>query len=185
MNEQLVNAKRRKEEMERLRESLENIGERIKMLYKDITDTEIIDAFESCNDALDENIYNHVLDLQDFYFSLDEPLSPTHKIQLINIAENTVQDLLRLIQLESDERKYEAEMEYIEEQGYSVNKLYRINYSDRYRPDEIWLITEFRVTSDGHIYPVHGCKIKNNGEPYKKAQYIPTGSPGSYSLSVG
>lgn len=186
MNDQLLAAKRRSDEIKRLNESLEYLEERIKRLYKDIIDTEIIASFKNCSDALYEDIYNHVLDLEGFYSILEAEsniLSSAHRIQLINIAEDTINDLLKLIQLESKERKHLAEMKYIRDNGYITGERYRFSFSDKNKPDEEWVVTEFRVGGDASIYPVHGCKIKNNGDPYKQAQYISVNLRDDYSLT--
>lgn len=186
MNNQLYMASRRRDEMKRLNESLERLGESVKWLYEDIVDTEIIASFESCKNALYDDINNHVLDLQGFYSTLEsesKTLSPSHKIQLIDTAESVIADLLRFTRLESDERKYIAEMKYIEDEGYVINERYRLSFPDKTQPDEDWVVTEFRVGGGGSIYPVHGCKIRKNGVPYKQAQYISTGSRDDYSIT--
>lgn len=186
MNNQLYIASRRQDDMKRLNESLERLGESVKWLYEDIVDTEIIASFESCNSALYDDVYNHVLDLQGFYSTLETEgkiLSSVQRMQLMNIAERTIGDLLKLIQLESKERIYLAEMKYIEDKGYIINERYRICFPDKTQPDEEWVVTEFGVGWDGSIYPVHGCKIKKNGDPYKQAQFISLNRRDDYSLT--
>jgi hypothetical protein len=190
MNVKENSSRRRIEKIERIKESLKDecirswlIG--VLGIRDDKTKT---DAVNNCIDSLVKDIRNKNYSLHEFYKSIAiyrEKFTGKERFVLTHYAEQTGYDAIELEELQSKERSYRIELEMIAEGGYMVNELYILSYPDssEIKPEK-WLITEFGVYGKGEIRPVHGCKMKKDGTPSRKAQYILTNHLVEYPLKI-
>lgn len=178
MNDHQDNSRRRIAEIKMLRKEvdLEFVTKWLSRLFEKCVETEKLKALRVCIEALNKVTYEKVFDLGEFYKILNHNrifFSEQEQICLIQEAESIFRKVINIEELKSSERVYEAETKYIAEQGYVLNQRYIISYPNNPEiQSEEWVVTEFRVYGNGKIHPVHGCKIKKDGTPYAKAQYI-------------
>ena len=178
MNEKQDNSRRRKAEIERKlkTQSREHRLNRLLHNFKDCQDQTKLKAVHECAEALSKDIQDKVFEIGGFYKSLEnyqDILTSPERIKVINDAEDLLRDAIQIEELRSKERQYEAEKECIASAGLVENKLYIISYPDTPETEpQKWLVTEFGVYGDGIPRPVHGCPMKKDGKPYRKAQYI-------------
>jgi hypothetical protein len=181
MNVKENSSRQRKERIERIKKSLDEecIRNWLFRAYKTCEDQTKIDAVNNCIDSLCKDICNKDFNLSGFYKAIaahKERLSGQERLILTYVAEHICCDTIELEELQSKERVYEAELVLIAEEGYAVDELYIISYPDKPEIElEKWLVTEFGVYGDGIVRPIHGCKMKKDGTPSRKAQYISIG----------
>ncbi|MBF0648737.1 hypothetical protein IR083_07885 [Dysgonomonas sp. GY75] len=189
MNEEADRSRRRTGEIERLKQSLgeDTVAGIISGQLQEGIYPETSKAVEACINALNRDIHDKIFDLSGFYHVLNEYnslLSPAEQISIKRSAESIIRDAIKIEDLESRERVYQAEAGYIANRGYELNRRYLISFpgNPQKQPGE-WVVTEFRVYRHGEIHPVHGCRIKINGTPYAKAQYISLNADEKFTLT--
>lgn len=178
MNVNQDNSRRRIADMKMLQESTQ-ADTVVRLLSRQFQKNEDLDkqkALNACIEALNKDIKDKVFDLSGFYKILNDNSTffcENEQISFIQEAESIIRGAIKIEIVKSNERVYQAETEYIAEQGYVLNERYIISLPNNPEvQSEEWVVTEFRVSEKGRINPVHGCKIKKDGSPYAKAQYI-------------
>lgn len=178
MNENQDNSRMRIAEIKMLHERIDTqiVAKWLSRQFEKCEDKDKLKALEVCIEALNKDISDKTFDLCGFYKILNQNrgfFTAKERICLIQEAETIIRDAIKIEELTSKERVFEAETKYIAEQGYILNERYLISYPNHpeIQPEER-VITEFRIYGAGEIHPVHGCKIKKDGTPYAKAQYI-------------
>jgi len=171
-------SRQRIEKIERIKESLKDecIRSWLIRVFGICDDKTKTDAVNNCIDSLVKDIRNKNYSLSEFYKAIavdKEKFTNKEKFVLTHYAERVCDDAIELEELQSKERSYKAEFELIAKEGYTVNELYITSYPNNpeIKPEK-WLITEFGVYGYGKIHPVHGCKMKKDGFPSRKAQYV-------------
>lgn len=178
MNDHQDNSRRRIAEIKMLKERIdpETVAKCLSRQFEKCEDLDKKKALSLCFEALNKDVTDKVFDLCEFYNILNHHrifFSEQEQICLIEDAESIIRDAITIEELQSRERVFEAETEFIAEQGYALNERYIISYPNNPEiQSEEWVVTEFRVYRNGKIHPVHGCKIKKDDTPYAKAQYI-------------
>ncbi|MDR1715399.1 MAG: hypothetical protein LBS20_06105 [Prevotella sp.] len=189
MNEGSDQSGRRIAEIKNLREFLTKASVTKWMMrsFENSLNPDTAGAIGKCIDALFSTIDSGILDFEGMYRIFGEQgrfMSGSEYLTFIHSSEEIIRDFLKIEELESKERYYKLEMEFIREQGYALNERYIISFPENPgRPDEEWVVSEFRTGRNNRIRPVHGFKIKKNGEPYARAQYIYLGSDDNCTLT--
>lgn len=181
MNEALSGSKNRKAQIKILKDFLKKdiITKWVLQSFDDNLTPATNEAVNKCIDVLFQFIESRILDFKGMYRIIEthrQFMTDSQYLTLINLSERIVRDFLKIEELESKERYYQQETEFILLQGYILNERYIISFPDNPDcEDEEWVISEFRTGKNNIIRPVNGFKIKKNGEPYAKAQYISLG----------
>ncbi|GAB6119596.1 hypothetical protein [Dysgonomonas termitidis] len=189
MNEGSDQSRRRIAEIKNLREFLtkESVTKWMMRPFENNLNPGTAGAIGKCIDTLFRSIGSRILDFEGMYKIFGEQrqsMSGSEYLTFIHSSEEIIRDFLKIEELESKERYYKLETEFIRKQGYVLNERYVIRFPENPgSPDEEWVVSEFRTGRDNRIRPVHGFKIKKNGEPYARAQYIYLGSDDNCTLT--
>lgn len=178
MNDRIQNLKRREEDMKyrQYRLAPERLKDYLLSIVNKSNEENKIIAVQECVDALSNDLCNNCFSLNNFYKTLDTHkliLNRSEYIRLIYNAEDLVLDAIKNQENLTWKRRYIAENESIKDAGYEEGKIYIISYPNNpeLKPEK-WIITEFKIYGDGIIQPLHGCKMKKDGNPSRKAQFI-------------
>lgn len=178
MNENQDNSRRRIAEIKMLSQQIDAgcVTKWLSRTFEKCEDKNKQKALKVCTDALIKDITDKAFGLCGFYKILNHNrafFTEKEQICLIQDAETIIRDAIKIEELTSRERVFEAETRYIAGQGYVLNERYLISYPNNpeIQPEER-VITEFRIYGAGEIHPVHGCKIKKDGSPYARAECI-------------
>lgn len=189
MNEGLNSSNNRKAEIKIRKDFLtrENISQWMMRSYDDVSNPATIEAINKCIDVLFQFINTKNLDfagMHNIFEAHRQFMTDSEYLTFINNSERIVRDFLRMEELESKERYYSLETEFILNKGFVLNERYIISFPDSPElPDEEWVISEFATGRNNVIRPVHGFKIKNNGDPYARAQYISMPRDNNYTIT--
>lgn len=189
MNEGLNRSNNRKAEIKHLREFLtkESITRWIKSSFGGNLRPEKIEEIGFSIDVMLQAINSRSFDFSviDKTYEAHRPyMSGSELLTFKQLSERIVRDYLKIEELESYERYYQQETEFIKEQGYALNERYIISFPDNpSRQAEEWVISEFATGRNNSIRPVNGFKIKKDGNSYARAQYISMGRDENYTIT--
>lgn len=154
----------------------ESITDWLSQPFRNCKDKDKIKALNACTEALLTDVIKLQLDLCSFYkvFEQNKSLFSSNEAFVLNRkAESIIRDTISLQNYLSEEREHHLDNAYIEQQGFKLNTRYIFTFPEnpKLEPQE-WIVTEFRAYDNGNIRAIRGHKIKTNGEPYARAQYI-------------